>query len=353
MLREIGGRRVGAGKPLFVIAEIGLNHGGNVDVAREMVAAAAAAGASAVKLQTLRADRLVASACPAPVHVGATSLRDFFRRFELDEDAHHRLAHEARRRGLTFMSTPFDEDAVDLLERVGCEAYKIASGDITNTGLLERVAQTGKPIVMSTGMSSTREIAAAMGTLHAAGGRDIALLHCVSSYPVPAYSQNLRAIDDLSRTFAVPVGLSDHSTDPQAIVLAVALGASIYEKHFMLDGQDAIDAPVSATPEQLAELIQAAESARRALGHGRKECLASESANVEASRRSLYATRDLKAGDIVTVSAVTALRPAGGLDPRFRRDLVGRRMTRDLPAGASFLECDVLPEEVRSLDHAA
>jgi sialic acid synthase SpsE len=353
MLREIGGRRVGSGKPMFVIAEIGLNHGGSVDVAREMVAAAAAAGASAVKLQTLRADRLVASGCPAPVHVSTASLRDFFRAFELDEDAHHRIASDAKRRGLTFMSTPFDEDVVDMLERVGCEAYKIASGDITNTGLLERVARTGKPVVVSTGMSSTREIAAAMGTLHSAGGRDIALLHCVSSYPVPDYSQNLRALADLARTFDVPVGLSDHSTDPNAIVLAVALGASIYEKHFMLEGQEAIDAAVSATPEMLADLIQSAESARRALGHGRKECLAPESPNREGSRRSLYATRDLHIGDVVTADAVVALRPAVGLDPRYGRDLVGRIMTRDLQAETPFLDRDVESVASRSVCHAA
>jgi len=353
MLREIGGRRIGPGKPLFVIAEIGLNHGGSADVAREMVVAAAAAGASAVKLQSLSAARLVASHCPPPAHVEARSLCDFFRTFELDEEAHRRIASEAKRRGLTFMSTPFDEDAVDMLERVGCEAYKIASGDITNTGLLECVARTGKPIVMSTGMSNTREVAAAVGTLHAAGARNLALLHCVSSYPVPAYSQNLRAIADLARTFDVPVGLSDHSTDPQAVILAVALGASIYERHFMLEGQDAIDAPVSATPEQLADLIQAAECARRALGHGRKECLAPEAANLAPSRRSLYATRDLRAGDVVTANAVVALRPATGLDPRFGRDLVGRILTRDIAAGAPFLECDVETALSGSLGHAA
>jgi sialic acid synthase SpsE len=353
MLREIGGRRVGSGKPMFVVAEIGLNHGGSVDVAREMVAAAAAAGASAIKLQTLRADRLVAPNCPAPGHVSTASLRDFFSAFELDEDAHHRLASDARRRGLTFMSTPFDLEAVDMLERVGCEAYKIASGDITNTGLLECVARTGKPIILSTGMSSTTEIAAALGTLHAAGGRDIALLHCVSSYPVPQYSQNLRAISDLARTFDVPIGLSDHSTDPNAIVLAVALGASIYEKHFMLEGQDAIDAAVSATPEMLADLIQSAEAARRALGHGRKECLAPEAGNRDSSRRSLYATRDLRVGDVVTADAVVALRPAVGLDPRCGRDLIGRVMTRDLPAGTPFLESDAASVDSRSLNHAA
>ncbi|MEI6670246.1 MAG: N-acetylneuraminate synthase family protein [Acidobacteriota bacterium] len=353
MLREIGGRRVGPGKPMFVVAEIGLNHGGSIDVARELVAAAAAAGASAIKLQTLCADRLVAPGCPAPAHISSSSMADFLRSFELDEDAHYRIAHDARRRGLTFMSTPLDLDAVDMLERVGCEAYKIASGDITNTGLLERVARTGKPVVLSTGMSNPREIAAAMGTLHAAGNRDVALLHCVSAYPVPHYGQNLRAIAELARTFDVPVGLSDHSTDPNAIVIATALGASIYEKHLMLDGRDAVDAPVSATPEMLADMIQSAESARRALGHGHKECLASEAPNLEVSRRSLYATRSLKVGDVVTADAVVALRPAVGLDPRYGRELVGRIITRDVSAGTPFLESDVESVVSRSLCHAA
>jgi sialic acid synthase SpsE len=353
VLREIGSRRVGPGEPLFVIAELGLNHGGSVADAVAMVAAAASAGASAVKLQTLRADRLVAQSCPPPAHVSVPSLRDFFRTFELDDAAHRAVAAEAWRHGLAFMSTPFDEDAVAMLEHIGCDAYKIASGDVTNTGLLRRVAHTGKPIVLSTGMSDTADVAEALGVIRDAGGTDVALLHCVSAYPVPRPSQNLKAIADLSRSFRVPVGLSDHSTDPQAVVLAVALGASLYEKHFMLPGQDAIDAPVSATPEMLAELVQAAEAARLALGHGRKECLAAEAVNREASRRSLYATRPIRAGELVTADAVVALRPAVGLDPRFAADLIGHSVTRDVAAGTPFLETDLDAICARSARHAA
>jgi len=339
---EIRGRGIGPGEPLFVVAEIGLNHGGSLSAAQAMVAAAASAGASAVKVQTLRADALVSPACPPPAHVAATSLREFFRRFELSERDYEVLAADAHRMGLAFMSTPFDEGAVELLERVGCDAYKIASGDITYSGLLQRVARTGKPIVISTGMSTHDDIASALEAARSAGSGPVALLHCVSAYPVPQDSQNLLAIRDLAQTFGVPVGLSDHSTDPQAVALAVALGASIYEKHFMLEGQtDAVDAAVSATPAVLAGLIQAAEAARQALGTGRKECLGPEAANLAGSRRSLYAARDLRAGETVAQGDVVALRPAIGVDPRSSRYLIGETLTRDVPAGSPFLDRDL------------
>jgi sialic acid synthase SpsE len=339
---EVGSHRIGPGEPLFVVAEIGLNHGGSVVVAQAMIAAAASVGASAVKIQTLRADALVSAVCPPPAHVAAASLRDFFRQFELSELDHQVLVADAHRVGLAFMSTPFDEGAVDMLERVGCDAYKIASGDITYAGLLQRVARTGKPVVISTGMSSHDDIASALDTVHAAGGGPVALLHCVSAYPVPRHSQNLRAIVSLAAAFNVPVGLSDHSTDPQAVVLAVALGASIYEKHFMLAEQTgAVDAAVSATPAVLSGLICSATAARSALGDGRKQCLAPEAVNLAGSRRSLYASRDLQAGEIVTPHDVVALRPAIGVDPRSARYLIGQTLTRDVPSGSPFLDCDL------------
>jgi sialic acid synthase SpsE len=203
-------------------------------------------------------------------------------------------------------------------------------------------------------MSNTDDVANALAILRTSGAQDVALLHCVSAYPVPHDSQNLRAITDLARSFQVPVGLSDHGTDPTAIMLAVALGATIYEKHFMLSDQtDAIDAAVSATPDRLAALIVAAESARIALGHGRKECLPAESVNVSASRRSLYAARALRAGDIVTAEAVVALRPSTGLHPRFASALIGQCLRRDVPAGSAFLETDLDAVKKESARHVA
>jgi sialic acid synthase SpsE len=342
MCIEIGGRRVGGGEPLFVIAELGLNHNGSVPQALALVDAAAAAGASAVKLQTIEADRLVTASCPPPSHVTVGSLRDFFRQFELDEEAHRQVASRARRHGLAFMSTPFSDAAVDLLDRVGCDALKIASGDITNRRLVERAAATRRPLVLSTGMSDLGEICAAVDWAQAAGARDLVLLHCVSAYPVPAGSENLAAIAELSRAFDVPVGLSDHTTEPMAASVAVALGAAVYERHFVLDAESAgVDRAVSSTPAELQQIVLEAGRVRRALGHGRKECLAAERGNLTASRRGLYASRPLRAGDVVAADAVVALRPAAGLQASRWQELIGITLTRDLPSGAAFVEADI------------
>lgn len=355
MCVEIGGRRAGVGEPLFVIAELGLNHGGSADTALALVDAAADAGASAVKLQTIEADRLVAASCPPPAHVAVESLRDFFRQFELGEEAHRAVAERAHARGLAMMSTPFSEDAVDLLVRIGCDALKIASGDLTHRHLIERAARTGLPLVVSTGMSSLVEIAEALETMRAAGATRVALLHCVSAYPVPAGSENLSAIAALARIFRVPVGLSDHSTDPLSVPLAVALGASLYERHFILDAASGgVDAPLSSTPGQLRDAIALAARSTAALGTGVKNCLEAERANVAASRRGLYAARDLREGDLVDEASVVALRPLAGLDARHWHDLVGTRITRRVRAGQPFLSIDIESHhESRPIAHVA
>jgi sialic acid synthase SpsE len=342
MRMTIAGRPVGGDSPLFVIAEIGLNHGGSVRDALALVDAAAHAGASAVKLQSLRGETLVAASCPPPAHVECESLREFFGVFELDESAHASVAARARERGLAFMSTPFDLDAVDMLVRLGCDAIKIASGDLTHHALIARAAATGLPLVISTGMSELEEVRAAVACARDAGARDIALLHCVSAYPVPAGSQNLRAIATLAAEFGVPAGLSDHGTDPLDIAVAVALGASLYEKHIVLDGdRGAIDAAVSATGRQLQVLVRSAERARRALGDGRRTCLPAEQPNRIPSRRGLYAARPLEPGEIVSPSDVVALRPAEGLGAEHWRALQGVRLTRRVAMGAPFAESDL------------
>jgi sialic acid synthase SpsE len=202
-------------------------------------------------------------------------------------------------------------------------------------------------------MSDADDVASALGVIRQHGGGPVVVLHCVSSYPVPDDSQNLRAIAGLAGRFGVPVGLSDHGTDPLAVVIAVALGACVYERHFMLPGQDAIDAPVSSDPAQFARLVKSAERARLALGHGRKQCLAAEAPNVVASRRSVYAARDLRAGEIVAAADLVLLRPATGLDPRFANDLVGRPAPRDIRAGTPFHPADLEAACERSRSHVA
>ncbi len=338
---SVGRHVIGTGQPLFVIAEIGLNHGGSCEKAAALVDAAADAGASAIKLQTLFATELVAAACPAPAHVQSRSLRDFFRTFELDEAAHHLVVARARARGLAVMATPFSLEAVDLLERVGIDAYKIASGDLTWDGLIERAANTGKPLIISTGMGSLAEATHAVNVVRRSGGRHVALLHCVSAYPTPRGSENLRAISTLATALRIPVGLSDHGGDTFAAPLAIALGASLYERHLVLaHGDGSIDDAVSSTPEELATTVQFAARATAALGTGEKVCLPEEAVNVAASRRALYAARALAAGEILAAGDVIALRPGLGIAPGRLEGLVGTRLRRAVDAGQALQEDD-------------
>jgi sialic acid synthase SpsE len=333
----IGRRRAGPGEPLYVIAEIGLNHGGSVDRALAMVEAAAAAGASAVKVQMLSARELVSSDCPAPAHVRTRSLREFFARFELSEAAYHALASRAHALGLDFVATPLSLPAVGLIERIGADACKVASGDINWCALIERCGRTGKPILVSTGMATVEEAAQALEAARAGGALSVALLHCVSAYPVPDGSENLRAIQTLARTFSVPLGLSDHGRDGFAVTIAVALGAALYERHLKLPGdEEAVDAAVSSTPEELHQIVQAATRATRALGDGSKICSPAESPNLEASRRSWCAAGAMRAGQIVRDSDLVALRSPRGVPLHRKSELVGCQLRRDVAQGSPF-----------------
>jgi sialic acid synthase SpsE len=345
MLRDIGGRRIGPGSPVFVIAEIGLNHGGSMARAVELVDAAASAGASAIKLQTLVANRLVAPSCPAPAHVKASSLQEFFGAFELDWDAHRAVIARARKHGLAVMTTPFAEEVVPTLQSLQFDAYKIASGDVTYDGLISAVADTGRPIVISSGMSNLEEIGRALRIGRRAGADQMAVLHCVSAYPTPVEAQNLRAIKTLADAFALPTGLSDHGSGLASAAAAVALGAVIYERHLVLENdQTAIDRAVSSTPSELKAIVQAMDQVRLALGTGVKVCQRVEAVNMTASRRGLYAARSLHAGEVVTRADVIALRPASAMAPSELHTLIGFTLTRDVAAGTAFCPADVAVE---------
>lgn len=342
MLREIGGKRVGLDAPVYVVAEIGLNHGGSRDKAVEMVDAAAWAGASAIKLQTLEARTLVAESCPAPMHVQATSLREFFAAFEIDADTHRAMVERARQRGLGVLTTPLAEGTLTMLEPLEFDAYKIASGDLTYHALIAAAARTGRPLVISTGMSSLWEVSSALEAAREAGATDLALLHCVSAYPTPVSSQNLRAITTLANTFRLPVGLSDHGANVNAALPALALGACIYERHLVLDGDDlAIDRAVSSTPSELKALVVALEETRAALGDGNKVCQAAEAPNVAASRRGLYTRRAMRAGEMITRDDIAIVRPVSELAPWDLPLLIGRRLGRSMGEGEAFEALDI------------
>jgi sialic acid synthase SpsE len=347
---RIGGRPVGGGAPLFVVAEIGLNHDGDPARALALVDAAAAAGADAVKLQSLRAETLVA---PDPAagraslaHVDAPSLREVFARFELDEAAQRAVAERARARGLAFLSSPFDEAAVDMLVRLGADALKIASGDITHHRLIGRAAATGLPLVMSTGLSTLEEVAAAVTCAREHGARSLALLHCVSAYPTPDDQQNLAAIRTLATVFGLPVGLSDHTAEANGIAVAVTLGACLYERHVKASDDDAvIDAAVSSSPAALARIIATAAGTRAMLGDGVRRAQPAEQPNHAGSRRGLYAARDITAGEVITEADLVALRPERGVPADCWRGLAGTIARRTIAAFSPFELADLDPDE--------
>ena len=345
---RIGSRSIGGGAPLFVMAEIGLNHDGDPSRAVALVDAAARAGASAVKLQSLRAETLVApdrgTGGATLAHVDAPSLRDIFARYELDEAAHRAVADRARRHGLAWLSSPFDDAAVDMLVRLGCDALKIASGDITHHRLIARAAATGKPLVLSTGLSTLDDVAVAVTCAREAGAGSLALLHCVSAYPTPDDEQNLAAITTLATVFGVPVGLSDHTADAAGVAAAVALGASLYERHIKAsDADPVIDAAVSSSPEALARIVATAAATQARLGSGIRAPQPAELANRRGSRRALYATRDLPAGTVIAEADVIALRPEEGVPASRWRDLIGIRIGRAVAAFEPFRAEDLDP----------
>lgn len=333
---EIAGASIAPGAPMRVIAEIGLNHDGDAKLAHRLVDACADAGAWAIKLQVFDAQELLVADAPAPAHVHAASLRDFFARFELEVDAYRALIAHARARGVAVIATAFDAMAVEMLDDLGIDAFKVASGDLTHALLIEQVARTGRPVILSTGMSSESDVSNAVDWAVGAGAHTLALLHCVSAYPTPDDQQNLRAVATLAREFTWPVGLSDHGMGGDAALLAYAQGATLYERHVYLPGTDAIDAPVSSTPDELADVVRRLARAHAAMGDGRRAPVEAERANIVPSRRGLYARRPIAAGERITAADVAALRPAGSLGAEYARTLIGCRMRRAIAAGEPF-----------------
>lgn len=337
MTFRIDGRAIGPGEPPYVIAEMSANHNGSLATAFDIIDAARAAGADAVKIQTYRADTITLDS-DAPDFMIKGGLWDGQRLFDLYEKAHlpwdwHRpLFDHARRRGITIFSSPFDPTAVDLLEDLGAPAYKIASFEAVDLPLIRYVAGTGKPMIISTGMADADEIAEAIAAARDGGCRDLAILHCVSGYPAPASDYNLRTIPDMIGRFGVVTGLSDHTLDNTTAIAAVALGAAIIEKHFTLDRNGGgPDDSFSLEPRDLEQLCTAARTCWQALGavdYGRKS---SEIGNVQF-RRSLYFVQALKAGDLVPADAVRSVRPGFGASPKAIDQVIGRRLLTDVAA---------------------
>jgi N,N'-diacetyllegionaminate synthase len=337
---EIGRGKIGPGEPTFLIAEAGVNHNGQLPLAKRLVDIACEAGADAVKFQTFRADRLAGLSAPKADYQKQTtpageSQLMMLRQLELSEAAFREVRNHCSSRGIIFLSTPFDEESVDFLDDLGVPAFKVPSGEITNWPLLERIGAKGKPAILSTGMSNLGEIDEAVRRLRNSGSPQMALLQCVSEYPARVSTVNLRAMATLARCFGTPVGLSDHTLGIEIAIAAVALGARIIEKHFTIDKTLAgPDHSASLEPHELRMLVKGIRDVEAALGDGIKEPTPQELRNAAMVRRSLVAAVELEIGSRLEPSMVTLKRPGTGLSASALPYILGRRLRRRVEAGA-------------------
>lgn len=339
---DIAGRRIGTGEPCFVIAEAGVNHNGDPELAHELVDVAAETGADAVKFQTFDPVALTAvAAATAPYQVettGKSSQREVLDALVLPTSVWAELRDHAIERDLVFMSTPFDLGSADLLLELGVPAIKVPSGELDNTPFISALAALGRPMLISTGMGTEDEVAAALEAAAAAPSH--ALFHCVTAYPAPGHDANLRAIQTLQRRFGIPVGWSDHTVGSVTALGAIALGATLLEKHLTLDRTlPGPDHAASEDPTTFAALVAAVRDLEAALGDGIKQPQPSEEPNRAAARRSWHAARDLDAGATLGQDDVVALRPATGLSPSV--DVVGRRLARAVAGGEALQAGDI------------
>jgi N-acetylneuraminate synthase len=319
----------------LIIAEAGVNHNGDLTLARKLVAAAAAAGADLVKFQTFVAGRSISASAPKARYQeddSGESQYEMVRKLELSRSDHEALIDECRVHGIGFFSTAFDVDSFALLEDLGLNLVKIPSGEITNLPLMQRMARSGHPILLSTGMSSVGEIDAALGVIEQAGTprSRVTLLHCNTAYPTPADDVNLRAMASLKAAFGVEVGYSDHTVGIEMPIAAVALGATVIEKHFTLDrGLPGPDHRASLEPAEFEAMVRAIRNVERALGDGVKHPTPSELENRAIARKSLVASRAIQAGERFSADNLTAKRPGTGISPMRWDDVIGRAAKRD------------------------
>lgn len=337
----IDGHAIGSDHLPFVVAELSGNHNGDLKRALKIMEAAAGAGVDAVKLQTYTADTITID-CDSPDFVIKGGLWDGRTLYDLYQEAatpwewHEALFAKGRELGITVFSTPFDDTAVDFLETLDVPAYKIASFELIDLPLLRKVASTGKPVIASTGMANLEEIRAAVDTLRDSGCKDLVLLHCVSAYPAPPEQCNLRTIPHLSATFDVPVGLSDHTLSNVAAVASVAVGAVMIEKHLtLLRADGGPDAAFSLEPAEMAALVRDVRTARSSLGNVSYERQESELGNV-VFRRSIYAVRDIAAGEPFTRDNIRTIRPGYGLAPKHLDTLLALKATRPIARGTAL-----------------
>lgn len=337
---NIAGRRIGEDHPVYVVAEVSANHNGSYEQAARIIRAAKEADADAVKLQTYTPDTMTIRCDAAPFQIGGGTLWDGRSLYELYGEAYTpwewqpQLKALAESIGLDFFSTAFDASAVAFLEEMKVSVHKIASFEIVDLPLIETMAHTGKPIIISTGMAALSEIEAAVETARQSGASDVMLLHCTSAYPAPPDAMNLRTIPHLAQAFDCAVGLSDHTPGSAVAVASVALGACLVEKHLTLSRDEpGPDAAFSLEPHEFKAMAQSVRAAQQALGRVRYGANESEAASL-VFRRSLFVVEDMRAGETFTTQNVRSIRPGHGLPPARLPEVLGRRAARDISRGA-------------------
>lgn len=345
---RVGSFTIGAKQPVFIIAEAGVNHNGDIEMAKRLIDEAKAAGADAVKFQTFKAENLNTRTAPkSTYHVETTGAKgswfDLLKTQELDAKAHQILIDHCRKKGILFLSTPYDEESADLLDKLGVAAFKVASTDANNIPLLIHLAKTQKPVLLSTAMCTLAEVKESVQALAKAGCKELVLYHCTANYPTKLEDCNLRAMMTLSKEFDVPVGYSDHIPDEYVPVAAVAMGAVSYEKHFTLDKNlPGPDHRASLEPKELAEMVRLIRQTEKLLGSEEKRPLACEAENRVKLRKSVVARKDLRKGERLTLANLCVKRPAKGLAPKYFAQLLGKRVKRDMTADDFILLKDVV-----------
>jgi len=334
---KIGQHLIGQNQQVFIIAEAGVNHNGNISLAKELISEANKSGANCVKFQTFKAERVVVNDAPKAEYQTKTtnfneSQLEMLKKLELNEDAHRELIEFCHKTGIMFLSTPYNKKDVDLLDQLGVDAFKLSSIHIVEPDFISYVAEKGKPILMSTGMATLSEVDEAVRIFRQIRNDDqLILLQCTTNYPSLSEHANLNSIKTMNCAFNLHVGYSDHTQTHTACIVAVALGAKIIEKHFTLDKKlEGPDHSSSETPESFKQLVNYIREAEQTLGSGRKEPVDIEIRNAKGMRRSIVAVKKLCKGDIITNDCIEFKRPATGISPRLLDQIIGRKLRINL-----------------------
>lgn len=329
---KIGKKTIGEGHSTYIIAEIGSNHNGDIKTAKKMIDKAANAGVDAVKFQTFKAEKLYSKNTPKFSKDDMLPF-DLIKSIEMPRNWHKKLKEHTEKKGLHFISSPFDFEAVDELDEVGVPAFKIASFELVDLELLKHIAKKGKPIILSTGLADIEEIKEALKAIRSQKNDDIVLLHCNSLYPTPADVVNLNAINTMSNVFKIPIGFSDHTIGIHIPVAAVAKGAKVIEKHFTLDRKmKGPDHHFAIEPDELKQMVQEIREVEKAFGTGVKKPSKQEREMLEKGRRSIIAATEIKKGTKISRDMLIVKRPGYGIKPKFISKVVGKTASKNIKA---------------------